>query len=111
MRAPQMRPVAIPLGAVINTIAALAGQSLTELHAGTAEDEPEVPDYLVDADGEFIVDPASAEDRAALVAHYFRINNQARHEAGLPRPGRRASRPGGELSDSDAWARDAGFTM
>jgi hypothetical protein len=109
--APRMRPVSIPLGAVMNTIAALAGQSLTELHAGTAEDEPEVPGYLVDADGEFIVDPASAEDRAALVAHYFRINTQARQEAGLPRPGRRAFGADDELSGSDAWARDAGFGM
>jgi len=105
------RPVPIPLGAVINAIAALAGQSLTELHAGTAEDEPEVPGYLVDAEGEFIVDPASPDDRAALVAHYFRINDQAQQEAARRQSGRRSFEADDELSEGDAWARDAGFRM
>jgi len=105
------RPVPIPLGAVINAIAALAGQSLTELHAGTAEDEPEVPGYLVDAEGEFIVDPASPDDRAALVTHYFRINDQAQQEAAWRQSGRRSFEAEDELSEGDAWARDAGFRM
>jgi hypothetical protein len=75
--APQLRQVPIPLGAVLNAIASLAGASMTDLSAASREDEPEVPAYLVDAEGAFIVDPASAEDRAALVAHFFRLSAEA----------------------------------
>jgi hypothetical protein len=49
-----------------------AGQSMSELNAETTEDEPEVPPYLVGDDGDFLVDPANASDRAALVTHLFR---------------------------------------
>jgi hypothetical protein len=54
------------------------------------------------------------------VAHYFRINDQAQQEAAwrqsgrsLPgRPtGRRSYEADDELSEGDAWARDAGFRM
>jgi hypothetical protein len=79
------RPVDVPLGAVMNAIASLAGQSMGQLNAGTREDEPEVPGYLVDEQGEFVVDPASAEERAALVAHLFRMNEEA-HRSGWFRP-------------------------
>ena len=79
------RPVDVPLGAVMNAIASLAGQSMTQLNAGTREDEPEVPGYLVDEEGEFVVDPTSAEERAALVAHLFRMNEEA-HRSGWFQP-------------------------
>ena len=75
--APRLRQVPIPLGAVLNAIVALAGASMTDLSAATREDEPEVPAYLVDAQGGFIVDPASADDRAALVTHFFRLSAEA----------------------------------
>lgn len=75
--APQLRQVPIPLGAVLNAIVALANASMTDLSAATREDEPEVPAYLVDAQGGFIVDPASADDRAALVTHFFRLSAEA----------------------------------
>jgi hypothetical protein len=77
----QLQPTQIPLGAVMNAIAALAGRSMTELNAATREDDPEVPPYLVDEHGEFVVDPASAEDRAALVTHLFRLSEQAQAES------------------------------
>jgi hypothetical protein len=75
--APRLRQVPIPLGAVLNAIASLAGASMTDLSAASREDEPEVPAYLVDAEGAFIVDPASADDRAALVAHFFLLSAEA----------------------------------
>ena len=73
----QMQQVPIPLGAVLNAIIALAGSSMTDLSAGAREDEPDVPAYLVDAGGQLIVDPASTDDRAALVTHLFRLSAEA----------------------------------
>ena len=70
------RQVQIPLGAVMNALAALAGQAMTELNESTSEDEPEVPAYLVGDDGDFLVDPASADDRGALVTHLFRLSDE-----------------------------------
>jgi hypothetical protein len=69
-----VRNLQIPLGAVMNTISALAGRSMEELNASTQESDPEVPDYLVGEDGEFLVDPASAAERAALLTHMVRLN-------------------------------------
>ena len=105
----QQRAVQLPLGAVLNAIAALSRQGMTELYEQTAEDEAEVPAYLVGEDGGLLVDPASADDRAALVAHLFRLNAAARRSgpstgAGQGRPARRR-----DWDDSDAWARAAGF--
>lgn len=99
------RPVPIPLGAVMNAIVTLAGQSMTELNAMSREDDPEVPEYLVSEDGEFIVDPASPEERAALVTHWFRVSDQTRQGAAEPRN----PSPENELDESDDWARAAGF--
>ena len=106
----RMRSASIPLGAVMNAIAALAGQSMTELNESTSEDDPEVPSYLVDEEGEFLVDPASPDDRAALVAHLFRVSDQAQRSGpvwtshdGLPEAT-------DELDESETWAREAGFT-
>jgi hypothetical protein len=105
-----MRSVSIPMGAVMNAISALAGQSMTELNASTREDEPEVPSYLVDAEGEFIVDPANPEERAALVAHLFRVSNEAQRFAAHPSAPVRLAEADGELDESEQWAREAGFT-
>jgi hypothetical protein len=105
-----MRSVQIPLGAVMNAISALAGQSRAELNASTREDEPEVPPYLVDEEGDFIVDPASPDDRAALVTHLFRVSDEAQRAARYWQPDAPPSEADGELDESDAWARDAGFT-
>ena len=95
-------PVSIPLGAVMNAIASLAGQALTELHESCREDDPEVPEYLVNDEGEFIVDSASPEERAALVTHYFRLAGEAQRSGWF---GESAA----GLDESDSWARDAGF--
>jgi hypothetical protein len=105
-----MRSMPIPLGAVMNAIATLAGQSMVEFNETTREDEPEVPAYLVDEDGDFIVDPASPDDRAALVAHLFRVSDEAQRAAGPWQPEGEPTEAEGELDESEAWARDAGFT-
>jgi len=100
-----MRNLQIPLGAVMNTISALAGRSMEELNASTQDSDPEVPDYLVGEDGEFLVDPASAAERAALLTHMVRLN-QAAHRMGWLAEGREADEG---LDEAEAWARDAGF--
>jgi hypothetical protein len=99
------RPVEIPLGAVMNAIAALAGQSMTDLNAMTTEDDPEVPSYLVSDDGDFIVDPASPDDRAALVSHLFCVSDHAQriHDAW-------ASEDRYEPDESEEWLLAAGIT-
>jgi hypothetical protein len=104
------RPVPIPLGAVMNAIVALAGQSMTELNESTPEDDPEVPSYLVGDDGDFLVDPGSPNDRAALVAYLFRLSDEAERD----RNGRRSeqedeSEDEREIDESEAWAEAAGF--
>ncbi len=68
-----VRTVPVPLGAVLNTVGALTGPAMVELTALTREDDLELPEYLVSEAGELVVDPASPEERAALVAHLFRI--------------------------------------
>jgi hypothetical protein len=108
--APGVRPVAIPLGAVMNTIAELAGQSMVELNASTSEDDPEVPAYLVDDQGQFIVDPGNAQDRAGLVVHLFRMNDEAQR-SGLLGPSGPVPEADAEQDESDRWAREAGFSM
>ncbi len=95
------QPMPIPLGAVMNAIAQLAGRSMTELNAGTREEEPEVPVYLVDEQGEYVVDPANAEDRAALVAHLFQVTAAATEHV----------EPLVEMDESESWAREAGFIL
>jgi hypothetical protein len=101
-----MRTMPIPLGAVMNTIAALAGQSVAELDASTQEDDPEVPQYLVNDAGDFIVDPANPEKRAALVALHFRVADEARRAGHLADGGPFES---DEADESEAWAEEAGF--
>jgi hypothetical protein len=102
-----VRSVPIPMGAVMNAIAALAGQSMTELNEYTREEESEVPEYLVDEAGEFVVDPASADDRAALVTHLFRLSDATQRSGRFPGLNRRPARV--DLDEHDQWARDAGF--
>ena len=104
----QVRSVPIPLGAVLNAIAALAGQSMTEVAEDVSEEEPEVPAYLVDDDGDFVVDPASSDDRAALVAHLFRLSDEA-YRSGRYSLNSRPREPAGEADQCDEWAREAGF--
>jgi len=110
------RSVPIPLGAVMNAISMLAGQSMTELNAGTREEDPEVPSYLVSEDGEFVVDPASPDDRAALVTHLFRINDAAQQlDTAGPQDDFLFDDNGfgfsSELDESEAWAENLGFGM
>ncbi|HEX8107589.1 MAG TPA: hypothetical protein VF516_07655, partial [Kofleriaceae bacterium] len=97
-----VRNVQIPLGAVMNTLASLASRSMEELNASTQESDPEIPDYLVDEEGRFLVDPASAAARAGLVTHIVRVH-QAAHRAGWFAEAEEG------LDEAEAWARDAGF--
>jgi len=97
------RTVQLPLGDILNTIAALAGQSTAELGGVPGEGEGEAAEYLLGEDGDYVVDPASDDARAALVAFLFRLNDEAVQQGYLP--------AGGELDESDAWARDAGWEI
>jgi hypothetical protein len=105
----QVRTVPIPMAAVMNAILALAGQSVTELNEAVGEDDPDVPAYLVAPDGEFLVDPASADDRAALVTHLFRLSDAAQRSGRYPQLTRRPAQAGRKLDAADEWARAAGF--
>ncbi|MBN1612073.1 MAG: hypothetical protein JW940_35910 [Polyangiaceae bacterium] len=96
------RSVQIPAGPIVAGLASLANESLRELNALTREDDPDVPEYLVDDRGEFIVDPANQEERAALAVELLRADRDARRCVDC-----RALEDG--LDESDAWARDAGF--
>jgi hypothetical protein len=102
--APNMpaRTQQVPLGAALGALGTLLRRSLYELNASTREDEPEMPEYLMGEEGELLVDPASPEDRAALVTHLFRIDAAAR------RSGLLAESDEG-LDEADAFAREAGF--
>ena len=90
----QLRSVQIPLAAVFSALGSLAARSETGQLAESLDEEP--PEYLVGDDGYYIVDPASADDRDALVAHLFRLSDAAQ---GL----------GLELDESEEFANAAGF--
>lgn len=114
----QRREVDIPLGAVMNAIALLARQSMTELNASTREDEPEVPAYLVDEHGQYIVNPADPTARASLVTRLFELSEQAelteqaeQAEQGRADAAYEAYEADAEMDEWDEWAEDAGFTM
>lgn len=106
-----LRSMHIPLGAVINAIASLTGPALMQLNARTSEADPEVPEYLVSEDGEFVVDPASSDDRAALVVHMFEVSDEAQRLAAFREQQHQSSydRAVTELDETDEWARDIGL--
>jgi hypothetical protein len=105
-----MREVPVPLGAVLNAVSALSEQAMSELNAGTREDDPEVPSYLVGDDGGFIVDPTSPNDRAALVAHLFSISDQAQRLDGPWPSDNGQTESDAEMDESESWAHAAGLT-
>lgn len=59
------RPV--PAAAFTNLLGVLANQAAAEHHAATAADSGGVPSYLLDAAGEFIVDPTDPAQRAEVL--------------------------------------------
>ena len=101
------RSVTIPLGAVLRALIAASGEALTELYEQSGEDEAELPEYLVGEDGDFLVDPVSDDDRAALVAHLFRLNDAARQAEEASRSAWNEDDAG--MDESDAFALAAGF--
>ncbi|HYD40163.1 MAG TPA: hypothetical protein VEB43_04995 [Anaeromyxobacter sp.] len=96
------RDVGLPLGAVMNAIARLATEAVAELDEAAREDAPEVPEYLVGEDGEFVVDVASPEERARAATFMLRVAQEAERARRLDGVG-----AGDEL---DVWAREAGWT-
>jgi hypothetical protein len=75
-----------------------------------------VPSYLVDEQGEFIVNPADPDARASLVAQWFQLSEQAELADEAERAEQAAEstesyETDAEMDESDAWAEDAGFTM
>jgi hypothetical protein len=105
----QARPVQVPLGAVLNALVALSGRAMTELNENVSEEEPEIPEYLVGDDGDFLVDPASADDRAALVTHLFLLSDAAQRSGWYPQLEGASDEADVELDESEEWARDAGI--
>jgi len=66
----------VPLGAFANLIGTLANQVAAEYNAATQETGENIPQYLMDSNGEFIVDPAVAEQRAGLLMNLLQQANQ-----------------------------------
>ncbi|MCB8978728.1 MAG: hypothetical protein H6657_15005 [Ardenticatenaceae bacterium] len=73
----------IPTGAIGNLLSVLANQASSEYNASTSYEGATVPGYLLDTDGEFLVDPAIPEDRAALLVQL--LDNAAWERAFLNR--------------------------
>jgi hypothetical protein len=74
-----VRNTAVPVEAFTNLIGVLANQATTEYQAMTAGREAIVPRYLMNAEGEFVVDPAVPEQRAGRLLEL--IGEAARQEA------------------------------
>jgi hypothetical protein len=66
----------VPLGAFANLIGTLVNQVEAEYNAATQETGENIPQYLMDSNGEFIVDPAVAEQRAGLLMNLLQQANQ-----------------------------------
>jgi hypothetical protein len=101
------RNVSIPLGGVLNALGGLIGQAMEEINACASEADPELPDYLVGGDGRLMVDPASPEERAALVTHLFRVSSEARR-AGLVHEAD-DDEDNETFDELEAWAFEAGL--
>jgi hypothetical protein len=98
----------------MNTLAQLAQASTRELNTMTSEDDPDIPDYLLADDGEFLADPASAADRAEVVLQLLRLDREAQRYAELNGPFaademRIDDIDEMEMDESERWAREAGF--
>ncbi|MCG8349689.1 MAG: hypothetical protein MI924_18140 [Chloroflexales bacterium] len=59
------RPV--PIAAFFNLLSTLAGRAAEEYNALGISDSRAVPRYLMDAEGEYLVDPANPDERAAVL--------------------------------------------
>ncbi|MGD8588233.1 MAG: hypothetical protein PVG22_05320 [Chromatiales bacterium] len=101
---PNGESVSIPLADVLNTFAVLAQESVLELNDTSSEYAENIPEYLIGEDGEFIVDPQSAEDRAALVLHLLRLDGEMERYAEWD-----DLNAYDETEESDLWVREAGF--
>ena len=89
---------------------------MTELNTSTREDEPEVPSYLVDEQGDYIVNPADATARASLVPCLFELSEQAElaelaEQTEDLEQAIETDETEAEMDESDGWAAEAGFKM
>ncbi|MBF2062896.1 MAG: hypothetical protein IGS39_00445 [Calothrix sp. C42_A2020_038] len=66
----------VPLGAFANLIGTLANQAAAQYNAVTQEAGENIPQYLMDFNGEFLVDPAVPEQRAGLLMNLLQQANQ-----------------------------------
>lgn len=57
----------VPSGAIANLLGVLANQAAEEYNDAVSYEGVSVPSYLLDAEGEFMVDPAVPEERAAVL--------------------------------------------
>ncbi len=57
----------VPSGAIANLLGVLANRATEEYNAAMSYEGESIPSYLLDAEGEFVVDPAVPEARAAVV--------------------------------------------
>lgn len=106
---PYSESVSIPMADVVNTISRLARASAVELHALDDEDAPEIPEYLVGEDGDYIIDPECPEAREALVLEYLRDQSEADRYAELSGWDDMAGGGGYDTDAPEEWAREAGF--
>jgi len=100
-----LRRVAVPLAPALAAISRLAAEAIGELEANVSEGDPETAEYLVGEDGELLVDPASAEERAAAAVHLLRLSREAERA----RSGGSGAKGRFDDDDPDAWAREAGW--
>lgn len=107
--APYRASESIPLADVMDTIARLAQESALELNALAGEDAAEIPEYLINEDGEYVVDPECAEDREALVLGYLRRQGELKRYQELDGFVENEGGAGNETDASEVWAREAGF--
>jgi hypothetical protein len=66
----------VPTSAITNLLSQVAAQASEE--ANILQRGEGIPDYLMDSEGEFLVDPANEEERAALLLHM--LNEEAMQE-------------------------------
>lgn len=71
----------VPTAALANAIEVFAREAAVEYNALHGVSGETVPHYLMDEDGEFLVDPANPEERAALIFELVEEDNEVIAEA------------------------------
>jgi len=66
----------VPVGAFTNLLGVLANRAAAEYNVLAAPSGEDIPRYLLDVNGEFLVDPAVPEERAAVLLGLLEIAEQ-----------------------------------